>query len=229
MKAEILSAHLHVYSSMRSEQMSHWTLQHHWNLQRHCHVRLIWCVLYPRPQHNRSHPSMPMDVGERKREKGLLEKTSFEGGRECSHLLLYDCNACQLYQVSPDSNLVHSNLVMAADKRVPFSLAIEISSHLNVILIFCNVNGTNMIKLCYLDAQMNIITNLLITKLIPSFSAIPWTNLALLYFFIIVSPITRKVGRLFQHVFIAQEPLTPWHLHSVFNSVFTIWNAMGIR
>lgn len=85
----------------------------------------------------------------------IIWKTSFEWEcrRKGCYLLLYDCNACQLCQVNPDSNLVHSNLVMAANKRVPSSLAIEISSHSNLILIFCNVNGTNMIKYCYLETD----------------------------------------------------------------------------
>lgn len=50
----------------------------------------------------------------------------------------------------------------------------------------------------------------------------PCTWRALLYFFMSASPMMRKDGRLFQHVFMAHEPLTPWHLHSVRNRLFTI-------
>lgn len=47
------------------------------------------------------------------------------------------------------------------------------------------------------------------------------TFFALWYFSINTSPITRNGGKLFQHVFIKHDPLTPWHLHSVRSICFT--------
>ena len=57
-----IGLYLHVYISVRLVQRSHLTIQHQWNLQEHCHTRVYWCVLQPRPQHMRSHPSDPDDV-----------------------------------------------------------------------------------------------------------------------------------------------------------------------
>lgn len=54
--------YLHVYCSMRSWQISHWTSQHHLNLHRHCHFLLNWWMLWPRPQHKRSQLYRPCAV-----------------------------------------------------------------------------------------------------------------------------------------------------------------------
>lgn len=59
----------------------------------------------------------------------------------------------------------------------------------------------------------------------------PCTCRALLYFFMSASPMTRNDGKLFQHVFMAHEPLTPWHLQSVRNRLFTncVWSSVSWR
>lgn len=57
-----MSSYLHVYCSMRSWQISHWTSQHHLNLHRHCHFFWNWWMLWPRPQHKRSQLSSPCAV-----------------------------------------------------------------------------------------------------------------------------------------------------------------------
>lgn len=62
----------------------------------------------------------------------------------------------------------------------------------------------------------------LIIKLSPFLSFMGCTYRARLYFFIRTSPIDRNGGKLFQHVFIAQEPDTPWHLQSVLRRFLTI-------
>lgn len=62
----------------------------------------------------------------------------------------------------------------------------------------------------------------LIIKLSPFLSFMGCTYRARLYFFIRTSPIARKGGKLFQQVFIAHDPDTPWHLQSVLKRFLTI-------
>lgn len=77
--------------------------------------------------------------------------------------------------------------------------------------------------------KTTILSYFLIIKLSPFLSFMGCTYRARLYFFIRTSPIARNGGRLFQQVFIAQEPETPWHLQSVLSRFLTIcvrWNQL---
>lgn len=69
------------------------------------------------------------------------------------------------------------------------------------------------------------IVYLLKTRLSPWRACNGCTRRARLYFFIRTSPTRRNDGKVFQHVRIAQEPLTPWHLHSVFSNDFTTYDT----
>lgn len=98
-----------------------------------------------------------------------------------------------------------------------------------------NNNNKNDVLFDFIGADLyskvcvthRFITKLKLCSLCKPEARVAWrsitvsTLLALWYFFISTSPMTRNGGKLFQHVFIAHDPLTPWHLQSVRNRFFT--------
>ena len=57
----------------------------------------------------------------------------------------------------------------------------------------------------------------------PVYTIFTFTFLALLYFCLIITPISRKGGATFQQVFSSQLPDIPWHLHWTCTLPRTIW------
>lgn len=85
----------------------------------------------------------------------------------------------------------------------------------------------NVRKIYLFNTRLRSFSLAMPAALVNCLSANASTCLPRLYFFMSTSPMTRNGGRLFQQVFIAQDPLTPWHLQSVRNRFFTIWTDDG--